>query len=183
MVYTSDIPVTMKVIGMIKEQLDTTLEGLKQQRDELRVQLHLLNMEARDEWHEAERVWERMNNAAQRIRAEGVEQADEMVAAFRQLADELTEQYNRLRPMERLAEGMGELRQKRDELRVQAHLMSLEAKEEWDEVEHVWGRLTARLEKLKEASGEALEEAAEAARELKDNIAERYRVMKKRMKD
>lgn len=168
---------------MIKEQLDTTFEGLKQQRDELRLQMHLLGMEARDEWHEAEQAWERLSNAARRIQAEGAYQVDEMVAAFRQLADELTGQYQRFKPMDRLAEGMDDLRRMRDELRVQSKLMGMEARKEWDEAERTWGRLTARMEKLKDASGEALEEAADAARDLKDEIAERYRKIRANLKD
>lgn len=167
---------------MIKEQFDTTVEALKQQRDELRVQMHLLGMEAREEWREAEQVWERMGNALSRIRSEGSYQAGEIMSSFRQLVDELEGQYRRLKPVERLAEGMEDLRQMRDELRLQTRLMGMEARKEWDEAEQAWDTLGGRIDALKDKTGAALDEAAEAARELKDDIAGRYRKIKERMK-
>ncbi len=167
---------------MIREQLDTTLEALKQQRDEARVQLHLLGMEARDEWTEAEKIWERMVGAAQRAREVGGEQADEMMAAFRQLADELQAQYQRIKPMEYLAAGMDDLRKKRDELRVQAHLMGAEAREEWDEAEAAWERLRNRFAQLSEQTGGKLEDVADEARKLLDDAAERLERLKDKLK-
>ncbi|HER20440.1 MAG TPA: hypothetical protein ENO14_05285 [Chromatiales bacterium] len=168
---------------MIKEQFDTTVEALKQQRDELRVQMHLLGMETREEWQEAERVWDRLGSAMNRIREEGAYQVNEMVESFRQLTDELEGQYRKLKPMERLAEGMDDLRQKRDELGLQTHLMGMEARKEWDEAELTWGKLAAGLDGLKDKTGDALDEAAEAARKLRDDIAGRYRHIRERMKD
>ncbi|MGK0674042.1 MAG: hypothetical protein ABWU16_05200 [Halothiobacillaceae bacterium] len=168
---------------MIKEQFDTTVEALKQQRDELRVQMHLLGMEVREEWQEAERVWERMGNVLRRIRSEGSYQADEMMESFRQLVDELKGQYHRLKPMERLAEGMNDLRQMRDELRLQTKLMSMEMREEWEEAEKGWNALRARIDDLKDKAGDALEEAVEAARQLKDELVLRYRNIKARLQD
>ncbi|MFZ5537407.1 MAG: hypothetical protein ACOZAP_08005 [Pseudomonadota bacterium] len=168
---------------MIKEQFDTTVEALKQQRDELQVQMHLLGMEAREEWQEAEQVWERMGNALRRIRSEGSYQANEMMESFRQLVDELEGQYRRLKPMERLAEGMDDLRQMRDELRLQTKLMGMEVREEWEEAEKGWNTLLARIDALKDKTGAALDEAAEAARQLKDDLALHYRNIKARLKD
>lgn len=40
-----------------RKELETLLDGLKQQRDELMVQLHLAKAEARDEWEELEKNW------------------------------------------------------------------------------------------------------------------------------
>lgn len=168
---------------MIKEQFDTTVEALKQQRDELRLQMHLMGMEAQEEWQEAERVWDRMGATVDRIRSEGAYQVNEMVESFRQLAGELEVHYRKLKPMERLAEGMEDLRQKRDELRVQTHLMGMEARKEWDEVETTWGKFDAVVDQLKDKTGDALDDAAEAARKLKGDIAERYRKIREQMKD
>lgn len=168
---------------MIKEQFDTTVEALKQQRDELRVQLHLLGMEAREEWQEAERVWERIGNVLHRIRSEGSYQASEMMESFRQLADELVAQYKRLKPMERLAEGMDDLRQMRDELKLQTHLMGMEMREEWEEAEKGWNNLLTRIDALKDKTGAALDEATEAARQLKDDLVQHYRNIKSRLQD
>lgn len=168
---------------MIKEQFDTTVEAFKQQRDELRLQLHLLGMEAREEWQEAERVWQRLGQTVQRIRDESAYQVTEMVESFRQLADELAVQYERLKPMERAAEGMEDLRRMRDELKLQTHLMGMEARAEWEEAEKGWSALLARLEALKDKSGAALDEAAEAARQVKEDLALHYRNIKARLKE
>ncbi|MDM7322558.1 MAG: hypothetical protein P3W87_004585 [Gammaproteobacteria bacterium] len=168
---------------MIKEQFDTTVEAFRQQRDELRLQLHLLGMEAREEWQEAERVWQRLGQIVQRIRDESAHQVVEMVESFRQLADELALQYERLKPMERVAEGMEDLRRMRDELKLQIHLMGMEAREEWEETEKDWNTLLARIEALKDKTGAALDEAAEVARQLRDDLAQRYRNIKARLKD
>ncbi|MEF3193320.1 MAG: hypothetical protein K6346_03770 [Halothiobacillaceae bacterium] len=167
---------------MIKEQFDTTVEALKRQRDELQVQMHLLGMEAREEWQKAEQVWERMGNALRRIRSEGSYQASEMMESFRQLVDELEGQYRRLKPMERLAEGMDDLRQMRDELRLQTKLMGMELRKEWDEAERVWEDLGQRIDALKGQAAEVLDEAIELARQLKDDLALRYRHIMERLK-
>ncbi len=52
-----------------------------------------------------------------------------------------------------------ELKQKRDELRVQMHLASKELKEEWDEFEGKWDEFSrkANLEATGEGLGEAME--------------------------
>ncbi|MEW6444948.1 MAG: hypothetical protein ACOZAQ_02645 [Pseudomonadota bacterium] len=167
---------------MIREQLDTTLDALRQQRDEVRVQLYLLGMEMRDEWLEAEQSWDRVLAAAQKAREASGDQLDEMMASFRQLADELEAQYQRIKPMERLSEGLDELRKKRDELRVQAHLMSMEAREEWEEAEAAWERLSQRFVELSERSGQKLEDVAGEWRELLTDASARIQRLAERLK-
>lgn len=167
---------------MIKEQFDTTLAALKQQRDELKLQLHLLGMEAREEWQEAERVWVRLGQTLERIRQEGADQVGEMVEAFRELADDLSAYYQRLKPMEHLAEGLEDLRRMHDELKLQTHLMGMEVRAEWEEAEKGWNTLLARLDALKDKTGVALEEASEAARQVKEDLKCHYHNIKARLK-
>lgn len=52
-----------------------------------------------------------------------------------------------------------ELTRKRDELRVQMHLASMEAKKEWEELEEKWSRFAsmARLEETVESVEDSLE--------------------------
>ncbi|TCD13463.1 hypothetical protein [Oricola cellulosilytica] len=54
-----------------------------------------------------------------------------------------------------------ELAHRRDELRLQLHLASMEAKEEWDELTHEWDKFVSRSQLDKSA-----EEVGEAARHL-----------------
>ena len=80
---------------------------------------------------------------------------------------------------ERLAEVVAKLKQERDELRLKAHLGTMEAKEEWRELEGKWQTLESRL-------AEAKGEAAEKAREAKANvglIAEELEAAYRRIRD
>ncbi len=56
---------------------------------------------------------------------------------------------------------MDDLKRKRDEIRVQLHLASKEAEDEWDELTAEWDRFVARSHLDKSA-----EEVGEAAKEL-----------------
>ncbi|MEE4163352.1 MAG: hypothetical protein V2I25_12675 [Woeseiaceae bacterium] len=71
-----------------------------------------------------------------------------------------------------------ELKQKRDELRVQMHLASKEAKDEWDEIEDKWEDFSrkANLEATGEGLGDAMEKLGE---ELKLG----YQRIRKALKD
>ncbi|MDD2893708.1 MAG: hypothetical protein PHF20_07220 [Halothiobacillaceae bacterium] len=62
---------------MMKEQMDNTLETLAQQRDELRLKLHLLGMEARDEWEANEKIWQQVQSTANDIRNSAGEVLDD----------------------------------------------------------------------------------------------------------
>ncbi len=41
----------------LKNELDELANTLKQQRDEIELQLHLASMEVKDEWQHAEKYW------------------------------------------------------------------------------------------------------------------------------
>lgn len=58
----------------------------------------------------------------------------------------------------------------RDEIRLQIHLASMEARDEWDELETKWEKFSARA-KLKEGTEEIGEVAEELAREIKAGYA------------
>lgn len=62
--------------------------------------------------------------------------------------------------MSELDEFLAELRQKRDELRLQIHLASKEAKDEWDELEEKLEGFTAsaKLQETGEGLGKALDQ-------------------------
>lgn len=57
-------------------------------------------------------------------------------------------------------EGLFEdLKQQRDELRLQMHLAKAEAKEEWDKLEDKWDDIQPKLERVKDHTAEASKEA------------------------
>lgn len=73
------------------------VEKLKQQRDELRLKIHLAKADARDEWEELEGKWEGLK---ERLRAAGEEASEargDIGAAARELAAELKRGYDRIR--------------------------------------------------------------------------------------
>jgi chromosome segregation ATPase len=73
------------------------LEKLKQQRDELRLKVHLGKAEARDEWEELE---EKFSSLKERLLAAGGEATDakgDISTAAKDLASELKKGYERIR--------------------------------------------------------------------------------------
>ncbi len=54
----------------VKEQMTKVLEHFKQQRDELHVQLHLANADAKDEWARLENQWEETKSKLEAAREE-----------------------------------------------------------------------------------------------------------------
>jgi len=175
-------------MAMMKEQMDNTLETLAQQRDELKLKLHLLGMEARDEWEANEKLWQQVQSAAEDIRNSAGEALDDTWVRFNTFSLELSEKYAKLAPVEddlkvkinhTLEAGMDELRVVRDELALKAHLLGMEARQQWEETEPLWAHLSAKLDQIKHESGEALDKLASAASELKQDLAERYQRLKK----
>jgi hypothetical protein len=175
-------------MAMMKEQMDNTLETLAQQRDELKLKLHLLGMEARDEWEANEKLWQQVQSSAAEIRNSAGEAMDDAWVRFNTFTQELSEKYAKLAPVQdelktkisqTLDAGMDELRVVRDELALKAHLLGMEARQQWEEAEPLWVRLSAKLDRVKHESGEALDKLASAAAELKQDLAERYQRLKK----
>lgn len=72
-------------------KLSETLQRLAQTRDELRLKLHLMKAEARDEWHELEKRWHRFTSEVDR-EAEAVE-----TNILGQLAEEVENGYQKLK--------------------------------------------------------------------------------------
>lgn len=69
---------------------------------------------------------------------------------------------------------MDDLKQRRDELRLQLHLGSKEAEEEWAELTAEWDKFLTRTQFEKNA-----EEVGEAAREIGLKMKEAYDKMRK----
>ena len=177
-----------EVMAMMKEQMDHTLETLAQQRDELQLKLHLLGMEARDEWEASEKLWHEVQASAAEIRNSAGEVMDDVWVRFNTFSLELSEKYAKLAPVQddlkakisqTVDAGMDELRVVRDELALKAHLLGMEARQQWEETEPLWARLSAKLDQVKHESGDALDKLASAAGDLKQDLAERYQRLKK----
>ena len=173
---------------MMKEQMDNTLETLAQQRDELKLKLHLLGMEARDEWEANEKIWHEVQSTAEEIRSSAGDAVEDVWVRFNTFTQELSDKYAKLEPVQDdlktkvshvLDAGLDELRVVRDELALKAHLLGMEARQQWEETEASRAKLMAHVDEAKEASGEAFDKLADAAQALKNDLLERYKRLTK----
>jgi predicted nucleic acid-binding Zn-ribbon protein len=79
----------------------------------------------------------------------------------------------------KLQQALAQLRQERDELRVRAHLLKAEVKQEWDDVERKWDQIEFKLGKAGAGARESAGEIAAAASQLGEEIANAYRRIRK----
>jgi predicted nuclease with TOPRIM domain len=73
------------------------LDHLKQQRDELQVQLHLAKADAKDEWARLETQWDEIKPKLEAAREEVGKTAESVGAALGMAIEELKKGYERLR--------------------------------------------------------------------------------------
>ena len=79
------------------EEMSKLQEALLQQRDELRVRLHLAKADARDEWEELERKWADAQSKFSQLQKTGGESMENIEAAVRLLGEEILKGYERIR--------------------------------------------------------------------------------------
>jgi uncharacterized coiled-coil DUF342 family protein len=75
---------------------------------------------------------------------------------------------------EKLQELAQELRQTRDQLRVQVSLAKAEARDEWQELEEKWVHFRTRMKPVEEAVGETTEEVGDALVSLGKELRSGY---------
>jgi hypothetical protein len=80
-----------------KMRLDDIIEALRQEHDEMVLQLHLAKAEAKQEWEQLERKFENLEERFDSFGNEAKASAGEVAASLRQLAAELDRAYKRLR--------------------------------------------------------------------------------------
>ncbi len=80
----------------IKKEFDELTDVLKQQRDEIEVQLHLAGMEAKEEWNKAEKIREQFFEKLGVINDDTKEISNDLIHATKVIGDELKETYNRI---------------------------------------------------------------------------------------
>jgi BMFP domain-containing protein YqiC len=81
----------------VKEDVQNLLDRLKQQRDELNVQMHLAAAEVRDEWAELEKKWSHFESRARHLGSATADAAQDVGSATKALGEELVAAYNRIR--------------------------------------------------------------------------------------
>ena len=77
-------------------EFDKLNDALKQQRDEIQLQLHLASLEAKQEWEKSEQKWDQFINKLSDISDETKETTDEFIHATKIIGDELKSTYTRI---------------------------------------------------------------------------------------
>ena len=80
----------------LKKEFNELTETLKQQRDEIGVQIHLASMDAKDEWNKAEQKWSEFIDGLGVITDETKEASDELLKTTKIIGDELKDTYKRI---------------------------------------------------------------------------------------
>ncbi|MBT8441519.1 MAG: hypothetical protein KJO76_03955 [Gammaproteobacteria bacterium] len=80
---------------------------------------------------------------------------------------------------QKLASLKEDLRQARDELRVQMHLAKADARDEWEKLEPKWDEFEERLDKLEDAAEDTAEDVGKALSSLGDEIKNGYERIRK----
>ena len=80
-----------------KENLAEVWTKLRQERDELRLKIHLGTMEAKEEWDEVEKKWQRFESKASEKKDELVETSRDIGEGVELIAKELGAAYRRIR--------------------------------------------------------------------------------------
>jgi len=80
-----------------EDQLERLVDKLREERDDLRVRVHLLHAELRDEWEQVEHKWHELEPRLERLRETSRESSGEIGAAVEQLGEEIGRAYRRLR--------------------------------------------------------------------------------------
>ncbi len=79
--------------------IDNIIESLKQQKDEIRLQIHLAKAEVRDELSELEKKLEELGTRADLLREEAGKTSSNVIEAAGLVADEIKQGFERIRKL------------------------------------------------------------------------------------
>lgn len=80
----------------LQKEINELTEMLKQQRDEIGVQIHLAGMEAKDEWEKTEKNWGKFIDQFDIINDATKETTSELIHTTKVIGDELLDTYKRI---------------------------------------------------------------------------------------
>ncbi|ABA58693.1 hypothetical protein [Nitrosococcus oceani] len=93
----SKLSIEQNIMKHDKDTFEKLLDNLKQQRDELRVQVHLAKLEAQEEWEEVEKKWDKLKPTLDAIRDETIESSKNIFASLGSIAEEIESGYKRIK--------------------------------------------------------------------------------------
>ncbi|MEE9355056.1 MAG: hypothetical protein V3U75_05645 [Methylococcaceae bacterium] len=78
----------------LQEEFTNITETLQQQRDEIKLQLHLASMEAREEWENHEETWQHFQSKLEEIGDDTKETTEELLKSAKNIGEELQTAYH-----------------------------------------------------------------------------------------
>jgi len=84
-------------MATMRERLDEMLRRLEQERDELRVRLHLGKAEAKEEWDKLDARISELRGRLDRAGSEAGEAVDDIASAAKLLGEEIRSGFDRIR--------------------------------------------------------------------------------------
>ena len=75
----------------VKDEMQEMVESLKQERDEIRLQLNLLKKEARDEWDELDDSWHKFRVKVSEVADAGEQAGSDVFDALKLLGSEIND--------------------------------------------------------------------------------------------
>ncbi|NJA06678.1 hypothetical protein ACQE3E_03970 [Methylomonas sp. MED-D] len=80
----------------LSQDFDHLLEKLNTERESLQLKLHLASMDAKDEFAEAEQLWQQFKSKASEIADESIETSEDYIAKAQVVGEELKAAYQRI---------------------------------------------------------------------------------------
>ena len=87
----------MSIIEQTIKKSESILKELETEREHLKVQAHLLNMDTKEEWNELEEKYEQFKTKASKVADATEDSAGEVVEAIKLVGEELREGYKRIK--------------------------------------------------------------------------------------
>lgn len=82
-----------------EDRLKDLIESIKQQRDELAVQIHLGKKEAQEEWQRLEKKWQELRARSKPVMDAVEESGEEVGSALELVGEELKKGYRRIKKL------------------------------------------------------------------------------------
>lgn len=83
----------------LKQNYADAVHHLIEERDELKLQIHLFNMDAKDQWQIAEEKWLQVRQKSRQIGREVSSSGDKVKGSIEDLLSEISEAYDRLKTL------------------------------------------------------------------------------------
>ena len=82
-----------------QSKLQSLLQRLETERDELKVKIGLAKLEAREEWEEVEQKLERLRGRMKRLKDEAGDATEDVGEALEKVGQEIRDGFNRIRKL------------------------------------------------------------------------------------